>query len=31
MLYTPLDKLEHMVDKHPKLMYLKKLLDLDLA
>ncbi len=31
MLYTPQDKLKHMADKHPKLMYLKKLLDLDLA
>ena len=31
MLYTPQDKLKHMADKHPKLMYLKKLLDLDLG
>ena len=31
MLYTPQDKLKHMAEKHPKLMYLKKLLDLDLA
>jgi DNA polymerase-3 subunit gamma/tau len=31
MLYTPQDKLNHMAEKHPKLMYLKKLLDLDLA
>jgi len=30
MLYTPQDKFKHMVEKHPKLMYLKKLLDLDL-
>jgi DNA polymerase-3 subunit gamma/tau len=29
-LYTPQDKYKHMVEKHPKLMYLKKLLDLDL-
>ena len=31
ILYTPEDKLKHMVEKHPKLMYLKKLLDLDLS
>ena len=31
MLYTPQDKLNHMAEKHPKLMYLKKLLDFDLA
>jgi len=30
MLYTPQDKFKHMTEKHPKLMYLKKLLDLDL-
>ena len=29
-LYTPQDKFKHMVEKHPKLLYLKKLLDLDL-
>ena len=29
-LYTPQDKFKHMIEKHPKLMYLKKLLDLDL-
>lgn len=31
MLYTAQDKLKHMAEKHPKLMYLKKLLDLDLT
>lgn len=30
MLYTPQDKLKHMLEKHPKLMYMKKHLDLDL-
>ena len=31
ILYTPQDKFKHMMEKHPKLMYLKKLLDLDLT
>lgn len=31
MLYTPQDKYKHMVEKHPELVYLKKLLDLDLS
>ena len=31
MLYTPQDKFKHMVEKHPKLIYLKKVLDLDLT
>ena len=30
ILYTPQDKLKHMLEKHPKLMYMKKHLDLDL-
>ena len=30
MLYTPQDKLKHMLEIHPKLMYMKKHLDLDL-
>ena len=30
ILYTPQDKLKHMLKKHPKLMYMKKHLDLDL-
>ena len=30
VLYTPQDKLKHMLEKHPKLMYMKKHLDLDL-
>ena len=30
LLYTPQDKLKHMLEKHPKLMYMKKHLDLDL-
>ena len=30
ILYTPEDKLKHMLEKHPKLMYMKKHLDLDL-
>mgnify|MGYP001166423941 FL=1 len=30
ILYTPQDKLKHMLVKHPKLMYMKKHLDLDL-
>ena len=31
ILYTPQDKLKHMLEKHPKLIYLKKDLDLDLT
>ena len=30
VLYTPQDKFKHMLEKHPKLMYMKKHLDLDL-
>ena len=30
ILYTPQDKLKHMLEKHPMLMYMKKHLDLDL-
>tara|TARA_B100001093_G_scaffold407021_1_gene395598 strand:+ start:3361 stop:5133 length:1773 start_codon:yes stop_codon:yes gene_type:complete len=30
ILYTSQDKLKHMLEKHPKLMYMKKHLDLDL-
>ena len=30
ILYTPQDKLKHMLEKHPKLIYMKKHLDLDL-
>ena len=30
ILYTSKDKLKHMLEKHPKLMYMKKHLDLDL-
>ena len=30
MLYTPQDKLKHMLEKNPKLMYMKKHLNLDL-